>query len=131
MKEFEPKRRPCGNAITILSLENYEEMHTHSGSFLFRMQRRFEGVLARVFKGRIVMPLYYAVAFTDLPYDQVLRYKRKKAKIETALKIASGIALGVGLLASITLSKQPKAWWWSVSGASAKARGLDTALQLS
>jgi kynurenine 3-monooxygenase len=95
VKKFEPQRRPCGDAITRLSLENYEEMHTHAGSLLFRVRRRFEGFLARVFKGKLVVPLYYAVAFTTEPYDDILRGKRRMEQVERALKWTGLGAIGL------------------------------------
>ena len=102
VKEFEPRRRPCGDAITRLSLENYEEMHTHAGSLTFRLRRRFEGLLARLAKGKLVVPLYYAVAFTSQPYDEVLSAKRRVEKIEGVLK---WIVLGsVGLLFTLGIA---------------------------
>jgi len=93
VREFEPKRRPCGDAITKLSLENYEEMHTKAGSMMFRLRRRFEGFLARISQGRLAMPLYYAVAFTTTPYDEVLRGKRRSQAIDKCV-----MSLAVGCL---------------------------------
>ena len=96
--DFEPKRRPCGDAITLLSLENYVEMHTHAGSWMFRLRRRFEGSLARIFRGKLVVPLYYAVAFTNQPYDEILRGKRRAQRMDAILKWTSIGLVGIALV---------------------------------
>lgn len=94
-------RQPCGVAITKLSLENYQEMHTQSASLAFRLRRRFQGMLAKWFG--LSYPLYYAVSFTTEPYDKVLRNKRASEHWDQAVTLT---ALSLGL-ALVWMAKSP------------------------
>ncbi|KAH9260242.1 hypothetical protein BASA81_001411 [Batrachochytrium salamandrivorans] len=77
MRLFDQRRRPCGDAITVLSLENYVEMHTSSSQWWFRASRRIQGIVSNFLPRALVsLPLYYQVAFTRRPYHEILSEKR-------------------------------------------------------
>ena len=94
LSEYDATRRPCGDAVTELSRANYEHMHTHAASRLFRAWKRIEGTVARV-TGLRYAPLYYAVAFTRTPYDVVLRREHFRDAFP------GHVSLGLGLVAAL------------------------------
>ena len=67
---FGKTREKDGEAIAELSMLNYIEMSHHSGDAMFRLRKKFEGVLNWMLPGYWV-PLYKMVAFTRIPYHQV------------------------------------------------------------
>merc|ERR1711871_1814035 len=60
---FAATRKPAGDAIRDLSLHNYLEMRSHTGSAAFLLRKKLEGVLNAIFPNSWI-PLYKMVAFT-------------------------------------------------------------------
>lgn len=66
-REYEASRRPNTEAIADLALANFFEMRDHVASPWFRMEKRAEVLLNRVFP-RWYLPLYTMISFTRIPY---------------------------------------------------------------
>lgn len=78
--EWARARKPAGDAIAQLSYDNYVEMRSHTASRSFLLQKRFEARLHQWFPDWWI-PLYTMVAFTNIPYDEVIRREAKQSKI--------------------------------------------------
>lgn len=105
---FTKSRQPCGWAITQLSLENYEDMHTNSASFFHRKILQIEGFLSRVLRGRLLLPLYYQVAFTNIPYDEILKSKKQRELL--LRRTLQGLLITSLSLSAFVLFKYPRAY---------------------
>jgi len=69
--EFAAVREKDGEAISQLSMRNYQTMSDHSGSTLFRIRKRFEGALSWMLPNYWI-PEYKMVAFTRIPYSEAI-----------------------------------------------------------
>jgi hypothetical protein len=98
--EYDRTRRPCGEAITRLSLANYEHMHTKAASWTWRTWKRAEGAFVKAFGGR--PPLYFQVAFTRTRYDEIWAREVQLDKISAWLVWLG--RMGVVGLAVVTLA---------------------------
>ena len=90
---FSERRRPDADAICELALYNYKEMSTLVTSVPYRIKQTLYRWLHRAFP-RTIIPLYTMVAFTQIPYAQIVRRARRQD-----LAIASGTAGVLGLVA--------------------------------
>ncbi len=85
---YEAERRPNADAIADLAIANFHEMRDKVASPLFRLEKRAEALLHRIFPDRFV-PLYTMISFTRIPYaearDPAARQKR------TVKRMALGI----------------------------------------
>jgi kynurenine 3-monooxygenase len=93
---FAESRRPTGEAIGTLSLNNYLEMRDHTGSKLFLIRKKIEGFLNWLMP-KTWIPLYKMVAFTRIPYDVAIAREAKQDKILTNLTNIFVGALAVGV----------------------------------
>ena len=96
-REYEAERRPNADAIADLALANFHEMRDHVGSPLFRLEKRGEVLLHRLFP-RWFIPLYTMISFTLIPYAEArVRARRQK-------RVLRAIVMGLLLLAAATLA---------------------------
>merc|ERR1712113_88618 len=91
---FAKVRAPAGEAIVGLSARNYEEMRDHTASTMFLMRKKFEGLLNWAFPTTWV-PLYKMVAFTRIPYDQVVEREAWQDRVLSTSAMVTIATLGV------------------------------------
>lgn len=85
---YEAERRPNADAIAELAIANFHEMRDKVASPLFRLEKRAEALLHRLFPAWFV-PLYTMISFTRIPYAEA---RERAARQKRAIK---GIALGI------------------------------------
>lgn len=95
-REYEAERRPNAEAIADLALKNFHEMRDRVASPLFRLEKRAEGVLNRLFP-RWFLPLYTMISFTRIPYAEARARARLQAGVVRGVFAVLAIAAGVGL----------------------------------
>ena len=110
LPEFSKQRVKAGQALVDLSFANYVEMRHHTASNLFLLRKKVEAVFARLSTAWI--PQYTMVAFTRIPYDQVVTRATKQDKVMARLATLSIVGLlgaaAVGV-AAIVRAKFPNA----------------------
>ncbi|MBB6174555.1 glutamate/tyrosine decarboxylase-like PLP-dependent enzyme/2-polyprenyl-6-methoxyphenol hydroxylase-like FAD-dependent oxidoreductase [Nocardiopsis mwathae] len=82
LASFTELRKAPGDAIADLSLRNLRELTDQTGEHAYHARDRLD---KRLFTERPddFMPLYHMVAFTDLPYDEVVRrHERQSAVVD-------------------------------------------------
>lgn len=92
--EFAESREADGEAIAALSMANYRTMRKSSGSALFRIRKRIEGVLNWMLPATWI-PQYKMVAFTSIPYSEAIRRsKSQDIAVErfTTVAVTSAVA---------------------------------------
>jgi len=89
---FAAARQPSGDAIATLSFENYVEMRSHTASTMFLLRKKVEGVLHAIL-GSNWIPRYSMVAFTRIPYDEVVRRTEFQEKVVTGVTWAGLLAV--------------------------------------
>jgi kynurenine 3-monooxygenase len=93
--EYEARRRRHTDALAALSLANFVEMRDHTASRAFRLTRRLEQALHRLFP-RWFVPLYTLVTFTRTPYADAVARARRQARTVQAVAAAGALALALG-----------------------------------
>ncbi|MGH7561259.1 MAG: FAD-dependent oxidoreductase [Gemmatimonadales bacterium] len=88
---YEAERRPNAEAIADLALANFREMRDHVGSPLFRMEKRGERLLHRLFPSWFV-PLYTMISFSLIPYVEARRRARRQARVVRVMLVGLGLA---------------------------------------
>ena len=97
--DFAESRRPAGDALAQLSLDNYVEMRHKTASPAWLVRKRLDDLLNWLFPASWI-PLYGMVAFTRIPYHEALaRAKRQDALLDSALMAGGAAALGAAGLA--------------------------------
>ena len=76
-EEYELRRKRHADALAELAIGNFLEMRDKTASKTFRLAKRAEKLLARMFPGRFV-PLYYMVTFSRTPYADAVRRARSQ-----------------------------------------------------
>jgi kynurenine 3-monooxygenase len=76
---YQEGRRPHTDAIADLALANFYEMRDHVASPWFRMEKRAERVLNRMFPSWFI-PLYTMISFTTIPYAEARDRARRQAR---------------------------------------------------
>jgi kynurenine 3-monooxygenase len=106
---FAAARKPAGDALAKLSLDNYIEMRHKTASAAFLLRKRLEALLHTLMPNTWI-PQYSMVSFTRIPYDEVLvRAARQERILDWATAGAvAGAAMGLG-------------YWAVKSGAAARA----------
>mmetsp|Transcript_21906 Transcript_21906/g.26648 ORF Transcript_21906/g.26648 Transcript_21906/m.26648 type:complete len:491 (-) Transcript_21906:1338-2810(-) len=94
---FAQVRRERANACRKLSYGNYIEMRSHTGSKLFLMRKKFEGILNWLFP-KTWIPLYKMVTFTRIPYDQVIERSKAQDRILNNLIFTAFFSGSIGML---------------------------------
>ncbi len=96
---YSAARKPNGDAIADLALENFIEMRDKVSSRAFRARKKMETMLHRLLP-RWYMPLYNMVTFSTIPYEETRRRAARQAR--TVVACLSGVGV-VGLAAIIIL----------------------------
>jgi kynurenine 3-monooxygenase len=104
---FARDRQPAGEALCDLSMGNYDEMKAKTASPWFRARMALEGVLHSFFPTWWI-PQYSMVAFTRIPYHEVIaRAHRQDKALNRALgAVAASVGLAGGWLAWKALEKR-------------------------
>lgn len=79
-RAYEAERRPQADAIADLALANFHEMRDHVASPLFRLEKRGERILHRLFPSWFV-PLYTMISFTLIPYAAARDRARRQSRV--------------------------------------------------
>jgi kynurenine 3-monooxygenase len=79
-RAYETERRPNADAIAELALANFQEMRDQVASPLFRLEKRGEVFLHRLFP-RWYLPLYTMISFTLIPYEQARARARRQKQV--------------------------------------------------
>jgi len=90
---YQAARVENAEAIADMALDNFIEMRDKVASPLFRVGKRLEKIVHRVFPG-VYTPLYNMVSFTNIPYAEA---RRRSSRRKTYGALA-GILLGVGVV---------------------------------
>ena len=82
-------------AICDLSMYNYLEMRSHVTSPIFLIRKKIDNALHRLFPNRFI-PLYSMVAFTRIPYHQVVgRHAMQQGLVRRGLWLVSLTSLAI------------------------------------
>ena len=98
-REYEEARRPNADAIAELALANFHEMRDHVASPLFRLEKRGEVLLHRLFP-RWYLPLYTMISFSLIPYAEARERARRQKRV---VRVILGLLLVVALVAVLML----------------------------
>ena len=93
---FAARRQPAGIALCDLSMGNYEEMREHTASPLFRARLAVERLLHWAAPTWWV-PQYSLVAFSRVPYDEVVAVVARQDAAAARVVAWGGAALGLAL----------------------------------
>lgn len=96
LEAYSARQVPAGHGVVQLSLNNYLEMRAHTASRLFLLQKTVENMLHRMLGDRWI-PQYKMVAFTTIPYNEVIR---RDARQQVILRRATRLIL-VGVVAGL------------------------------
>jgi kynurenine 3-monooxygenase len=97
-QEYEAARRPNADAIADLALANFHEMRDHVASPWFRLEKRGEVLLHRLFP-RWYLPLYTMISFSLIPYAEAReRARRQKRVVRVILGLLAVVVLAVALM---------------------------------
>jgi kynurenine 3-monooxygenase len=88
---YEADRRPNADAIADLAIANFQEMRDKVASPFFRLEKRAEVLLHRLFPDWFV-PLYTMISFSRIPYAEA---RDRAARQSRAIR---AIGLGLSLL---------------------------------
>jgi kynurenine 3-monooxygenase len=94
-REYEQERRPNSDAIAALALANFQEMRDQVASPLFRLEKRGEVLLHRLFP-RWFLPLYTMISFTLIPYAEARDRARRQQRVARVI-----LGVTIALLAAI------------------------------
>jgi kynurenine 3-monooxygenase len=95
--EYEAERRPNADAIADLALTNFLEMRDRVASPLFRLEKKAQGLLHRLFP-RWFIPLYTMISFTRIPYARARARARLQARV-----VRGVLALAIAAVAATVL----------------------------
>ena len=79
-EEYSVTRKPDGDALQDLSLDNYYVMRDYVGDPIFLLQKKIEAKFSKLYPDKW-MPLYSQVTFTDIPYSEAYNNGKKQEKI--------------------------------------------------
>lgn len=96
-REYEAERRPNADAIADLALANFHEMRDQVASPLFRLEKRGEVLLHRLFP-RWFLPLYSMISFTVIPYAEARERARRQKRVLRVIVGLLAILLILGAL---------------------------------
>ena len=106
--KFSSERQPKADAIGTLSMQNYMEMRSHTGSLLFLMRKKVEGILNWMLP-EVWIPMYKMVTFTRIPYNDVIQRSEKQDRLITCTAAAM-LAVAVGSIALPILRRSSTLW---------------------
>jgi len=78
--EFEKIRKPDGDAVQDLSLQNYMVMRDHVTDPAYQLQQKIERRISHLFPDKY-FPLYSMVSFTDIQYHVALEKGNKQTEL--------------------------------------------------
>ncbi|GAB3545818.1 glutamate/tyrosine decarboxylase-like PLP-dependent enzyme/2-polyprenyl-6-methoxyphenol hydroxylase-like FAD-dependent oxidoreductase [Actinopolyspora lacussalsi] len=82
VSEFTETRKGPGDAIAELSLLNLQELTSRTGDSAYHTRKRLERELHQNAPDKFI-PLYHMVAFTEIPYDEVVeRHQQQSAALD-------------------------------------------------
>jgi len=90
-------RKRHTDALAALSMGNFVEMRDHTASRIFRLGKKLETGLHRLFPSWFV-PLYTLVTFTRVPYAEAVERARRQWRAVTAAAAALGGAIALAVL---------------------------------
>lgn len=93
VRKYDTERQPAGEALCDLSMGNYDEMKDKTASSWFLLRKRLEGIINSIVP-QYWIPQYSMVAFTRIPYHEVIKRANKQDQI-------LDIALGGILLSTV------------------------------
>lgn len=95
--EYFTRRKPNGDALADLAVQNFVEMRDKTASPVFRAKKKLDHALERLLPGTY-LPLYTMVSFTRIPYAEAARRARRQDfVVYTVLGAITIIALGLVL----------------------------------
>lgn len=108
LEEYSIKRCPNGQAMCDLAMYNYVEMRDLVNNFSFRLRKRLDDCLYRLFPNKWI-PLYTMVTFTRTPiHDCVAKRADQDRLLQTCWSLTKTITIGAALGAFIcTRLKNP------------------------
>jgi len=77
--DYQKIRKPEGDGVQDLSLDNYYVMRDHVAHPEFLLQKKFEGRIAQLYPDQYI-PLYSKVAFSHIPYSLAYKEGKKQDK---------------------------------------------------
>ncbi|MBK8847868.1 MAG: FAD-dependent monooxygenase [Bacteroidetes bacterium] len=83
-KEYEQKRKPAGDGIAELALNNFIEMRDLVNDEQFLLRKKIEGAFFAKHPDKW-MPLYSMVSFSHIPYNEALAVSKKQDVIMNEL----------------------------------------------
>lgn len=95
--EYESERRPHADAIADLAIANFYEMRDKVASAWFRLEKRAEKWLHKLFPAWFI-PLYTMISFTTIPYAEARDRARRQARMVRWIGAGVVILLAIGYL---------------------------------
>jgi glutamate/tyrosine decarboxylase-like PLP-dependent enzyme/2-polyprenyl-6-methoxyphenol hydroxylase-like FAD-dependent oxidoreductase len=84
LANFTETRKAPGDAIADLSLTNLQELTAHTGDDTYHVRRGLERTLHMHYPDNF-LPLYHMVAFTNIPYHDVIRRDKQQCTLLNVL----------------------------------------------
>ena len=72
LEAYNNERKPNGDAISELALQNFIEMRDHVSSKIFLFEKRLSQLVHKIFPAYYT-PIYNLVSFSNLPYNKILQ----------------------------------------------------------
>ncbi|GAL84459.1 kynurenine 3-monooxygenase [Sporocytophaga myxococcoides] len=92
LQEYQKLRKPAGDAVGQLALQNFIEMRDLVNDKKFLLRKKIEAIIHHKIPG--YLPLYSMVTFSDLPYHEALEKGQKQERLmEEIMKIENIEAL--------------------------------------
>ena len=111
---FSALRQKEGECICDLAMYNYIELRSHMNSTQFLVKRKIEFLLNKYFPQH-VFPLYPTVAFTLMPYTEILKQVQKQDRLFSWLFSATNLVMSAGgaacCIAMLFGTVQSYYWW--------------------
>lgn len=79
-KKYTELRKPSGDSVQELSLDNFIVMRDKTADPRFLLQKKIEKKFANLYPEKWI-PLYSMVSFTNIPYDKALKVGKKQHEI--------------------------------------------------
>ena len=99
---FARRRKPAGDAIADLALDNFIEMRDRVASPLFLARKKLEKFLSGLFPQAFV-PLYDLVSFSNVPYHEARERARRQDRMLVGAAAAAAAAVVAGLGTGLAL----------------------------
>ena len=120
MSEYSRVRHPDSLAVCQLSLHNFIEMRQNVNSLYFRIRRHLTFMLAKVLPSTF-KPLYPTVAFTSIPYSEVIRITQRQDKILNRIIIALSLGVPITLVVLVVYCSYRRGNSHPIKGSPTKA----------